>query len=77
MVVEHSTRLIVCEQPSGQWYDGDATAAQTRLCGGEKCYRALLLADSNLDADRSEGTPSIAKTAEKTNPCHDNCGEAD
>jgi hypothetical protein len=67
----------VCEQSSGQWYDGDATAAQTRLCGEEKSYRGPILADPNSDPDRSEQTPSIAKTAEYTNPCLDNCGEAD
>lgn len=54
-----------------------APLPRKRLCGRCKCCQDQFCADFNSDPDRSEQTPSIATTADDTNPCHDDCGEAD
>lgn len=49
-----------------------------RECRGGRysCLQGLLPADSNSDPHRSEWTLNLVMSAEDTNPCHDDCGEA-
>ena len=47
-----------------------------RYGGRYKCPRDLFRTDSNSDPHRSEWTLNLVKSAEDTNPCHDDCGEA-